>query len=132
MSPVIVKHSGIAIGTASSGCSIGLACGPFDTSFCAAYEASKTSQDDISDATLLAPFVLPLENVAKVRVLIVRATGDSATMLLTSAAGVDQEIPLSGGGMQIFHQPNPDDAFTAIKFIGTNSTVSYFIAGDAS
>ena len=45
---------------------------------------------------------------------------------------LDQKIPLSGGGMQIFHQPNPDDAFTAIKFIGTNSTVSYFIAGDAS
>ena len=132
MSPVIVKHSGIAVGNASSGCSSGLAFGPFDTSFCATYEASKTSQDDIVNATLLAPFVLPLENVVNVRVLIVRATGDSVTMLLTSAAGADQEIPLSGGGVQIFHQPNPDDAFTAIKFIGNNSTVSYFIAGDAS
>ena len=133
MSCTIIKHTGIATGSSSECWSAGgICCGPFDTSFCAAYAAKKSSQDDIVNATLLAPFVLPLENVANVRVLIIRSTG-SVQMLLTSPnGGIDQVVALSGGGLQIFHQPTVGDEITAIKFVGNAATVSYFIAGDVA
>lgn len=125
--PIIVNHTGVAVGTSSGG---SFGCGPFDTSFNATYAAQKSGQDDVVNATLGAPLELPLENVAGVRVLIIRVTGNSVTLLLTSASGTLQKIPLSSGGLMIFHQPTLGDEFTAIGIVGNAATVSYFIAGD--
>jgi hypothetical protein len=133
MSCTIIKHMGVATGSSSECWSAGGICsGPFDTSFCAAYAAKKSSQDDVIEATIEDPLVLPLENVVKVRVLIIRSTG-SIQMLLTSPnGGTDQAVALSGGGLMIFHLPTVGDEITAIKFVGDEATVSYFIAGDVS
>ena len=128
--PVRVAHTGVLVGSSSS-CSF-VPGGVFDTTFGATYATNKSGQDDIVNATLLAPFVLPLENVVKVRVLAVRASGNTVKMLLTSSAGADQEVLLGGGGLHLFHQPNVGDEITSIKFVGNGTTVSYFIAGDAS
>ena len=130
--PVAIRHTGVLVGTSSAGgfCCNGLA--SFDTTFGATYATQKSGQDDIVNATLLAPFVLPLENVVKVRVLAIRTTGNAVKMLLTSSAGTDQAIVVSSEGLQVFHQPNVGDEITAVKFVGNGTTVSYFIAGDAS
>ena len=125
--PIIVNHAGVAVGTSSGG---SFGCGPFDTSFNATYAAQKSGQDDVVNATLLAPLELPLENVAGVRVLIISVSGNSVTLLLTSALGTLQKIPLSSGGIMIFHQPTLGDEFTAIEIVGNGATVSYFVAGD--
>ena len=132
MTPVRIKHTGVLVGGACASCACGLNGGIFDTTFGATYATGKGGQDDIANATLMAPFVLPLENVVKVRVLAIRATGNTVKMLLTSAAGADQEVLLGGDGLHIFHQPNVGDEITAIKFVGNGTTVSYFIAGEAS
>ena len=128
--PIIIKHTGIAVGTSSAPC--GLAAGPFDTTFSITCSAHKTGILDIVGATLIAPKVLALENVVKVRVFIVSVTGNTVTMLLTSSKGTDAAIPLSSGGKQLFYSPTVGDEFTAIKFVGNGATVSYLIAGDLS
>ena len=128
--PVIIRHTGIAVGTSSA--PSGLCVGPFDTSFTASYAAHKSSEIDVVGATDLAPLVIPLENVVKVRVLIISVSGNSVVLKLTSAAGADQAIRLSSGGKQIFYQPTIGDEFTAIKLVGTGATVNYMIAGDLS
>jgi hypothetical protein len=128
--PIIIKHTGIAVGTSSA--PGGLAAGPFDSSFSITCSAHKTSSIDIVGATLGAPKVLDLENVVKVKVLLLEVTGNTVSMLLTSSKGVDNAIPLSSGGKQMFYAPTVGDEFTAIKFVGDGSTVSYMMAGETS
>jgi hypothetical protein len=128
--PALIKHSGFLIAKATVPASSD-AEGPISTDFCAIYAANKRAQEDIAGATMLAPVVLPLENVVKVRVGVFFATGGSCVLLLTSAAGTDQAVPLGDAGLYLFHNPHAGDEITAIKLVGTG-TVSYFIAGDAS
>ena len=127
--PAIVRHTGVLTSTSTSQTNWASS-GPFDTTFTATYAAQKQSQEDVLNATEEAPLVIPLENVAKVRVLVCTATGNSVTVLTTTAAGVDQAETLSGGGIIIKHIPVLGDEITAIKVVGTNATFSYFIAGD--
>jgi hypothetical protein len=128
--PIIMKHTGIVVGKSCA--PHGLAAGPFDTCFEYTCAAHKTGEIDIVAATLMAPKVLDLENVVKVRVLVVSVCSSTVTMLLTSSKGVDQAIPLSAGGKQLFYAPTMGDEFTAIKFVGDNATVSYLLAGELS
>ena len=127
--PVIVRHTGIATAISTWN---GFGSSPVDTGFYGVYAAHKESQLDVIGATDMAPVVVPLENVIKVRVLIVKCTGNSLKLVLTSARGTDQAIPLSAGGSMVFHFPTLGDELTAIKLVGTGATVDYFIAGDLS
>jgi hypothetical protein len=128
--PIVINHTGIGVGNSSA--AGGLAAGPFDSSFSITCSAHKAGEIDIVNATDIAPKVLALENVVKVRVLMVSVTGNTVKMLLTSSKGTDQAIPLSSGGRQLFHAPTVGDEFTAIKFVGDGSTVSYLLAGETS
>src|SRR4051812_6500819 len=69
-------------------------------------------------STLIAPFVPALGAVAAVRAIAIRAVdGQSLVVLLTSAAGVDQKIPVSD--LLLVRAQNTGDQFTAIKIVGT-------------
>jgi len=125
--PVSVTHVGVATAVSLSGGTFGA--GPIDTSFSATYAAQIQNQQDVVNAVSV-PVVLELGNVAKVRILIARCTGNSATLLLTSADGTDQKVPLSGGGLVALHFPTLGDELTTIKVSGDGSTVSYYVAGD--
>lgn len=128
----LVRHTGSLVAESSSPFWT-LNGGPINTSFCATYAAQKQAQDGVLNVLVGAPLVLPLENITNVRVGAFQAIGGSCTLMLTSAAGSNQAIPLSDSGIFIFHNPNVGDEFTAIKIIGAGPlTVSYFIAGDAS
>ena len=127
MTPIVIKHTGIAVGNSCAGA---FGAGPVDTGFCGTYAAYKEGSFDLVGATLGAPNVMDLENVVKVRVLIVQLSGNSAQMLLTSAAGTDQAVQLSSGGQCIMFEPAVGSEITGIKFVGDGSTVSYLIAGD--
>ena len=127
--PVIIRHTGIATALSTWN---GFGSSPVDTSFTATYAAHKESQLDVVGATDMAPAVIPLENVIKVRVLIIKCTGNSLKLVVTSARGTDQALPLSAGGILMLHLPTLGDELTAIKLVGTGATVDYFIAGDLS
>ena len=77
-----------------------------------------------------APVSLPLEAIAKVRVLGLSATGGAAVAMITTAAGTDQKIPCSG--LLLWQSPLPGDEITAVKLYGASASVEYFIAGDRS
>ena len=124
--PVAINHVGVLTATAWTN-SFGAS--PVDTSFAAVYASQINNQQDIVGATS-TPVTLQLGNVAKVRVLIARCTGNSVVLKLTSAKGTEQAVPLSGGGIVVLHLPVLGDELTAVKVTGDGSTVSYFIAGD--
>jgi len=127
--PSIVRHSGVLTNTQTLP-PCGMRAGDVaDTGFVCTYGASKGDQLDISGS---APqtVTLPLGNIAKVRVLLARAIGNSGTLLLTSARGTDQAFPLPVGGQILLHFPALGDEITAIKVTATNTTVAYFLSGD--
>lgn len=127
--PSIVRHSGVLANTqTSTGCG-GRDSDVADTSFVNTYEASKDDQVDVAGVSPQT-VTLPLGNVTKVRVLLAKAVGTSVVLLLTSASGADQAVPLSAGGQLLLHLPEPGDEITAIKVTATNATVAYFLAGD--
>jgi len=128
--PSVINHTGVLVARSSAGMPFGGE--PFDTTIAATYAAHKSSELDVSGATDEAPLVIPLENVAKVRVLALRVIGNTVKLLLTSVSGTDQAIPASSGGLILIHAPGLDDPFTAIKVVGSGATVSYLIAGDLS
>jgi hypothetical protein len=131
--PARIKHTGSLIAESQSSCFWTLSGGPINTSFHATYAAQKQAQDGVLNVLVGAPLSLPFENITRVRVGIFQATGAPCTLLLTSAAGASQAIPMSDGGIFLFHNPGVGDEFTAIAVAGTGpATVSYFIAGDVS
>lgn len=72
---------------------------------------------------------LPLEGVAKVRLLAVRSL-DGASLLLrvtSTNGGADQVLPVSG--LAILQQPGVGDEFTAVALQGTGR-VEYLLAGE--
>jgi hypothetical protein len=126
--PSMVKHTGVLVSSTSAN-----SCGPrpasdaIDTGFTATYAAAKGGQFDLTTGS---PVSLPFENIAKVRVLQMTVSGNSLTLLLTSAAGTDQAIRLSAGVPLLLHLPSLGDELTAIKVQGNGASGSYFIAGD--
>lgn len=78
--------------------------------------------------TDLAPFVPPLGAVTKVRAFALRAVeGESLVVKLTSAAGTDQALPVSG--VLVVRVANTGDELTAIKVVGTGR-IEYLLAGN--
>lgn len=127
--PVTIHHTGVATAQALSFGMFGS--GPIDTSFTATYASQCENQMDVVGASgSNPPVVLQLGSVAKVRVLIVKCLGNAATLLLTSARGATQMVPLSGGGLVILHLPTLGDDLTEVAVAGDGSTISYYVAGD--
>lgn len=95
----------------------------------ASYGSTKTARPSIINATLLAPYVVPLDTITKVRLLFVRVvTGNSIKLLLTTPnGGADQVVPVSD--QILIHVPNPGDEITAVKVVGS-ADLNVFLAGD--
>lgn len=127
--PATVRHTGVlSVGSPSAGFAARLS-DTFDTGFCATFGNSKNGRPSIVGATDVSPFVIPLEGITKVRALAVRVRGGAGKIKLSSAAGADQVIPLSGESQIIWFNPVPADEVTAVKFVGT-ADIEYSIAGD--
>lgn len=100
-----------------------------NTSFSATYAASKSSRLAVVGATDIAPLVLSLDSITKVRFFALRVlNGPSIKVKLTSAAGADQA---QSGVFFLWHSPNSGDEITAIKLVGT-ADIELMIAGDVS
>ena len=128
--PAIIGHNG-ALNGSPSGTTTGV---PslielINTSFQSVYGSSKSSRPSIVGATDLIPYVVALETIVKVRVIVIRVRGGGLKMKLTSAAGVDQVIPISD--IIVWHSPNAGDEITSIKLVGT-ADVELVLAGDVT
>lgn len=82
------------------------------------------------NGTDLAPFIPALGSIAAVRALAVRAVdGQSLKLLVSSAAGADQAIPVSD--LLLVRAQNTGDQLTAIKIVGTGR-IELLIAGNVA
>ncbi len=100
-----------------------------NTSFSATYSASKSSRLSVVGATDIAPYVVALDTITKVRFLALRVlNGPSIKLKLTSPAGADQA---QSGTFFLWHSPNSGDEITAIKLVGT-ADIEIMIAGDTT
>lgn len=98
-----------------------------DLAFDETYDAVMAASLPIA-STLLDPFVLPLGAVTKVRAVCVRVVdGASVQVLVSSAAGNDQAIPVSD--LVLVRAQNDGDQLTAVKVVGT-ARIEYLIGGD--
>jgi hypothetical protein len=68
---------------------------------------------------------LPMGGIAAVAYLFVRVLSGSLTLLLTSSAGADQAVPVSGR-IELYLPATP--TITAIKTTGT-ADIEYVVAG---
>lgn len=126
--PATFLHQGTLTGTPFCGNSTGSLADYATTTFQGTYQASKTSRISVA-ATDMAPYTFPLDNIAKVRVLWVKAqAGATIKTLLTSDAGTDQAISST---ILLIHSPNSGSHFTDIKFVGT-ADLEVVVAGDIS
>lgn len=79
------------------------------------------------------PYNLVVATITSVRLLFIRVlNGGTLKVLLTSAAGVDQAIRLSGE--QLWEAPNAGDEFSAVKIVTAGAAVDfeYIVGGDGS
>jgi hypothetical protein len=75
-----------------------------------------------------SPFVPALGAIVAVRAVAVRAVdGQSLVVKLTSAAGIDQAIPVSD--LMLVRAQNANDQFTAIKIVGVGR-IELLLAGN--
>lgn len=80
------------------------------------------------NGTDVAPFLVPFGALTKVRAVAIRAVdGQSLVVKLTSAAGADQAVPVSG--VLVVHAKNPGDQFTAVKVVGVGR-IEYLVGGN--
>jgi hypothetical protein len=99
-----------------------------NTSFSRTYSQRQAGAPQVINATDLAPFILSLGTVTKIRMLFVRVVGSGVIRLkLTSAAGADQALPLSD--LIVWHAPAEGDQITAVKVVGT-ADLEYTVYGD--
>lgn len=82
-------------------------------------------------STDLSPFVLHSAVVPSARIFALRVVTGTVKVKLTSAAGIDQSLQVSGPeGFMMWMSPTAGDEITTIKLIGT-ADVEYLVAGDA-
>lgn len=75
-------------------------------------------------------FIPALGTITKVRAIAVRAIdGQSLVVKLTSVAGTDQALPVSG--LLVLQAQNAGDEYTAIKVVGSGR-IEYLLAGDVT
>jgi hypothetical protein len=128
--PVLISHTGSINGSPAQSSQISPSLQEIlNTSFSATYGSSKGSRPSIIGATDLAPFVIPLETIVKVRLMAFRVRGGSLKFKFTSAAGADQALLISD--FFLWHAPNAGDEVTAIKAVGT-ADLEYILSGDVS
>lgn len=91
------------------------------------YPESKSARIQV-DATDLAPFSIPLEGIAAVRLVAVRSTSGASMKLRASSTngGASQVWPISD--VLVAHLPGSGDELTALSLSGTGE-VEYLIAG---
>lgn len=95
----------------------------------ATYGAAKGGAISVN-STDIAPFVVPLEGIVKGRMIgIGIISGQTVKVLLTTALGTDQAIPVSD--KLFLHMPSAGDEYTALKIVGV-ADIQYFLAGDVS
>ncbi len=95
----------------------------------ATYQASKSAPLSIR-STSDSPFSVSLDSIVKVRFMALKVnSGASVQVQITSAAGNDQKVGVSG--LFIWHAPNAGDEITAIKLVGT-ADIELLLAGDLS
>jgi hypothetical protein len=100
-----------------------------DLAFQATYDGVLAGAQTIN-GTDGSPFVPALGSMVAVRAIAVRAVdGQSLVVKLTSAAGVDQAIPVSD--LILVRAQNAADKFTAIKIVGAGR-VEWLLAGNNS
>lgn len=125
--PVTVSHTGAL--RASPAASPSTLMEVLLTSFEATYQGSKSSHPTVNGATDLAPFVVGLDGVVKVRVFAIRVNSGSLKVKVTSAVGTDQAINVGSNGLLLWHSPYISDELTAIKLVGT-ADCDIVLAGD--
>lgn len=125
--PVTLNHQGALVSAPASAPSSLLE--RLTTSFEATYQVSRTGHPTIVNATSMAPFVVALEGIAKVRVLGVKVNSGDIQLLLSSAAGTDQALNVGGLGIFLWYSPYSGDEITSIKMVGTGD-VDFLLAGD--
>lgn len=95
--------------------------------FCGLYGQSDEASVHVI-GTVPSPYVVPLKSILRVRMFALKIlSGGPVVLLLTSAAGVDQQVPVSS---QILFNNPTGDAFTNIEIVG-DADVEYMLAGDA-
>ncbi len=94
----------------------------------AAYAHVKSAAPPLNHVSS-APFAIPLEGIAKVRVLAAVGEGPGMGVKITWAGGTEQVLPASG--VVLIHAPAVGDEITAISAFG-QGTFRYLIAGDAA
>lgn len=100
-----------------------------DLAFQAVYDGVQGGALTIN-GTNLAPFIPSLGSIAKVRAIAIRAVdGQSLVVKLSSAAGIDQAIPVSD--LLLLRAQNVGDEISAIKIVGSGR-VELLIAGNVS
>lgn len=97
-----------------------------DLGFARPYQKSVSASVSVS-ATALSPFSINLNGLVSVNLLALKILdGQSLKVLVTSAAGTDQAVQVSG--LWLWHSPVAGDVMTAVKLVGT-ADVEYLIAG---
>lgn len=128
--PATIVHNGALAGSPATGSDALALQEILNTSFAGTFGSSKSARPGIIAATDLAPYVVPLETITKVRVIALKLqAGATIKIRLTSAAGTDQSINVSG--LFLWIGQNAGDEVTAIKLVG-NADVVYAIAGDTA
>jgi hypothetical protein len=96
-------------------------------SLVATYQASKAAPLSIA-STEGTPTVVALDSIVRVRFIALKVNSySSVQMIVTSAAGATQRIPVSG--LFVWYAPNAGDEITAISLVGT-ADVELLLAGD--
>jgi hypothetical protein len=127
---VTIWHAGAVTGSAHA-----VPGGPslmdlLNTSFSWTYGSSKACRPSVVGATDIAPYVVSLDTITKVRFIGIRViNGSSIKLVLTSPSGTDQAFKTSS--LWLWNSPNAGDEFTAIKLVGT-ADIELVIAGDVS
>lgn len=125
--PVTLCHQGALVSAPASAPSSLLE--RLTTNFEATYQASRSGHPTVVNATSMAPFVIALEGIAKVRVFGLRVNSGDMTVVFSSSVGTDQQINVGGLGIFLWYSPYSGDELTAIKLLGTGDA-DFLIAGD--
>lgn len=130
--PVNVQHTGTISGSPPAGSLAGTQSLQeiMNTNFFATFASAKSARPSIVGATFAGtPFVFQFETIVKVRMLALRVLSGSLKLRVTSPAGAQQIIPVSGFIM--LYNPAAGAEFTVIDAEGT-ADIEYVLGGDAS
>lgn len=100
------------------------------TTFSNTYQSAKAASPSVVGATDIAPYVVGLDSITKVRMFALKVvSGASIKVKLTSVAGALQSLYVSS--LLLWNSPNSGDEITVIQLVGT-ADVELVIAGDTA